>query len=142
MGDADDMAAAMVQILPGYNRWEVNVLYGASDVPADGPVRFGTTELVLSGSEDKPASIQEPLVYSPVGLRSYDNVLQLVTFRFDQGRIGWEIHREMDHVFRVEFQEHGSIRVEGLETREDGATVRSAWEVDLATLDSGEDEPE
>lgn len=125
-----DRPSAARAAIPLYHQWDVTVLFGASDVDAGGPVKFGTTTVLLG--PDGMSEPHEPLVYGPVAVRQYDNSMQILTWKVcadDEDALSFDVHREMWQVFGVRFEDMGGIRVEGLETRPDGTAVSAAWEI-------------
>lgn len=116
--------------------WQVEVFRGAPD-PVDvppAPVRFGTTQVILA--EDGTLSTPtEPLLLSPVGLRSIDDEIEIFSYadahrvvdESEPDELAYICHRRIYHP-RMSFQDGGEIRVEGFEEHSaSGAMVHAVW---------------
>ncbi len=121
--------------------WRVKVLQGLPvTIEENAPLVMGTpTVSVGDGGLSDPGV---DLEYGPVGLRSdgswccIESPIRLLRSEYERRlkengvvSVGSRIHREMQHVTRIEFDSWGNVRVEGLERRPDGSAGFALWEV-------------
>ncbi len=132
--------------------WRVKVLRGLPvTVEEDAPVVMGVPTVTVGGGGLSDPAVD--LEYGPVGLRSegtwccIESPMRLLRSEYERQlkengsvSVGTRIHRELQHVTKVEFDSWGTVRVEGLEERPDGSVGLALWEVSPYVEDGTEGE--
>jgi hypothetical protein len=125
--------------------WDVQVHRGAAPVQPTVDTGFGNPSVTL-GEDGSLSDPTVPLIYQNVSVVTTDDSVAYVR-KYNHATLqpdgSWrclsENLRVMDVVASVTFDGHDSLRVTGMEARDDGVMVLAIWEVSPASGDDSDD---